>query len=136
MKGAPDTASETWFVGQIAPVRVELLDQSDLPSATSALQGMLSRASFKNGIERFKIDELVDMVLPCETGNELGFMFRQTSRQIIGDADIQGPIWLARENVDKERRAHCSCAPDASATPEQAAGCTADPKLSSSALRF
>src|SRR6266516_2201348 len=56
-------------VGQIAPIRVKLLDQSDLPGAAPALQGMFSRASFKYGIERLKIDELIDFVLARETGN-------------------------------------------------------------------
>jgi hypothetical protein len=73
--GASDAVSEVQFVSQIAPIRVELLDQSDLPGAAPALQGMFSRASFEYGIERFKINELIDFVFACETGNELGLMF-------------------------------------------------------------
>src|SRR6266700_5795686 len=73
----PGDASEIQFVGQIAPVRIELLDQGDLPCAAPA-QGMFSRARSQAGIEGFKIDELIDFILPCETGNELVFRFRQT----------------------------------------------------------
>ena len=61
-----------------------------------------------DGIEGFKIDELIDFILPCETGNKLGFMPRQTPREIVGDTDIKCPISLARENVDKGRNAHRS----------------------------
>ena len=69
----------------------------------------LARVS-RDGIEGFKIDELIDFILPCETGNKLGFMLRQTPSEIVGDADIQRPISLTCENVDKERRVHClSC---------------------------
>jgi hypothetical protein len=96
---------------QIAPVRVELLDQSDLPCAAPPLQGMLSRARFKDGIERFEIDESIDFVFACETGNSFGLMLRQTPCEIVGDADIQRPVWLTRENVDKERRVHCLSGP-------------------------
>src|SRR5258705_13109192 len=71
----PGDVSEIRFVLQIAPIRVELLDQSDLPGAAPALQGMLSCASFKYGIERFKIDQLVEFVFACETGNKLGLVF-------------------------------------------------------------
>ena len=55
------------------------------------------RQRFKDGIEGFKIDELIDFILLCETGNKLGFMFRQTPSEIVGDADIQRPISLTCE---------------------------------------
>src|SRR6266849_4937862 len=71
----PEDVSEIQLVSQIAPIRVELLDQSDLPSAAPALQGMFSRASVTYGIERFKIHELIDSVFACETGNKAGLMF-------------------------------------------------------------
>jgi hypothetical protein len=71
---ASEGVSEIQFVSQIAPIRVELLDQSDFPSTAPALQGMFSRASFKDGIERFEIDELVDLAFARETGNKLGLM--------------------------------------------------------------
>ena len=73
---------------------------------------MFSCARIKDGIESFKIDELIDFVLPCETGSKLGLMLRQTLHEIVSDANVQRPIWLARENVDKERASIASHAPD------------------------
>src|SRR5260370_19693363 len=64
--------SRIQFVGQITPIRVALLDQSDLPGAAPALPRMFSRASIKDGIAGFKIDESIDFVFACETSNKLG----------------------------------------------------------------
>jgi hypothetical protein len=82
------------LIGQIAPIRIELLDQSYLPSAAPAFQGMFSRTSFTDGIEHFKIDQLVDFVFAREAGNKLGLMFQHPTREIVGDAEIQVPFGL------------------------------------------
>jgi hypothetical protein len=63
------------LVGQVAPIRIELLDQSDLPAATPVLQGIFPRARLKDGIECFKMDQLVDFIFAGEAGNKLGLMF-------------------------------------------------------------
>jgi hypothetical protein len=78
----------------------------DLPSATPTLQGMFPRASFKDGIKRFKIDESVDFVFACKAGNKLGLMFSHSPREIVGHANVQRTIWLACENVNKEHHVH------------------------------
>jgi hypothetical protein len=106
IRGTSRYRLEIQLIDQIAPIRIELLDQSYLPSAAPAFQGMFSRTSFKDGIERFKIDQLVDLVFACEAGNQLGLMFQHPTRQIVGDADVQRPISLACEYVDKEHHVH------------------------------
>jgi hypothetical protein len=80
--------SRIQFTAQIAPIRVELFDQFDLPCPPPAFQGMLARAGFQNGIEGFKIDKLIDAILPGKAGNLLGLMFRYATRKIVGDADV------------------------------------------------
>jgi hypothetical protein len=72
---------------------------------------MFARTSLKDGVEGFEIDELIDAILPRETGNKLGPMFCQPPNEIVGHADIQRPIWFTRENIDKERRAYCLARP-------------------------
>ena len=57
-------------MAQIAPVRIELLDQFDLPGAPPAFQRVFARASFKDGLERFKIYKLVEAIFASETGNK------------------------------------------------------------------
>ena len=66
---------EIQLIDQIAPIRIELLDQSYFPIAAPAFQGMFSRTSFKDGSKRFKIDQLVNFVFAREAGNQLGLMF-------------------------------------------------------------
>ena len=49
------------------------------------------------------MNETVDIVFAREAGNQLGLMFRQPPREIIGHSDIERPIALACENIDEER---------------------------------
>src|ERR1700722_7597538 len=68
-------ASKPQFAGQIAPVRIELLDQGDLPCTPPSLQGMFPCACFKKGIKRFKMNELINLVFAREAGDKLRLMF-------------------------------------------------------------
>jgi hypothetical protein len=71
-------------------------DQLDLPRATPALYLVLSRASFEDGIEHLEINELIDSMLPRKSGNEFPFMRFHAPGEIVGDADIQRSVPLAR----------------------------------------
>src|ERR1700730_4331009 len=55
--------SESQLVGQIAPLRVHLLDQCNLPSALPALQTAFTGTCFENRGVFLKIYQLVDSVL-------------------------------------------------------------------------
>jgi hypothetical protein len=96
--------SETQFFGQITPISVKLLYESDLPGPPPALQRMLSGARLKNSIEQFEIDETIDVVFAREARNKSRFVLCYPSSEIICDADIQRTIWLTCQNVDEERR--------------------------------
>src|SRR5258705_13176501 len=90
------------LIRQITPMRIELFDQLDFPGTPPALHRMLSRTGFENGIVRLEIDEHVDSVLPREAGNQLGFVLGDAPGQIVGDADIQGAVSLARQDINEK----------------------------------
>src|SRR6266851_2566718 len=102
----PGHGSEAQIISQVTPVRVELLDQRDLPGAPPPLHRMLACPRFENRLECLEIDELVDLIFPGEARNELSFVLGQASREIVGDANIERPVAPTCENVDKIRGVH------------------------------
>src|SRR6266404_7899066 len=104
----PSRSSQIELICQIPPIRIEFLDQFDLPGSPPALHRMFSRAGFKNGVERFEINEQIDAVFSGETGDEFGFVLGDAAGEIIGDADVQSSVSLACEDADEEGRVHAA----------------------------
>jgi len=88
-------ALRTELICQIAPFRIEFFDQFNFPSASPSLQRMLSRRCFENGFECLEIHQQIDAILPGEARNQLRFVLGHSSREIVRDADVQGPVSLA-----------------------------------------
>jgi hypothetical protein len=99
----PCRFSRIQFARQVAPIRIELFNQCNLPISTPALQGAFSRPRFEDRIERFKINELIDLVSTRESDDKLCFVLQQSPREVVGNADIRCPVRLVCENVDEER---------------------------------
>jgi hypothetical protein len=72
---------------------------------------VFSRAGFRDGIERFNIERLVDVVFSREAGNKLGFMLGHPPRGIVSNGHIQRSVSFARENVYEERCADLCTGP-------------------------
>jgi hypothetical protein len=93
--------SEKQIVGQVTPILVTFLDQPNLPGAPPPLHRMFSRPRFKDRLEYFKIDELVDSVFSGKARNELSLVLSHASNEIVGNADIERPVESTGENIDK-----------------------------------
>jgi hypothetical protein len=96
------------LIRQVTPIRIEFLDQFNLPGPPPALHGMFPCAGFENGLKSFEIDELIDTILSGETGDEFGFMLGDAAREVIRDTNVKRAVSFACEDVDEKRCVHAA----------------------------
>src|SRR5262249_11060456 len=82
--------SRNGYVGpKIAPGRIGLLDERDLPVASPALEPLLARDRLFGGVEVLKVDEARDVVLLRETGYEALLVLPNSARQRAGHSSVE-----------------------------------------------
>ena len=86
--------------GEIAPVRIQAFDERELPRSVPFLQLFLAPNRRFHRRMTFKPDESRHGVARRETWNSMGSMDIHATSQIRSDADVEGSVPLACENVD------------------------------------
>src|SRR5436190_10617976 len=81
------------------PVRISLLDQTDLPCPRSLFEPLLASNRKFDISELFIIDQSVHVIFPRESRDHFRSVFVDASDEIAGYADIEGAADPARENV-------------------------------------
>jgi hypothetical protein len=87
-------------VGQVAPVGIIFFDQPRLPVTVPVLQLLLARDCFLGRSEGLRINEAMHPVFSGEFRAATAAMLLKPIPQVVGDADIEGSVAAARENVD------------------------------------
>ena len=92
-------STEQVFV-QIAPMRIGLLDQAELPQAFPLLELLLTADRVTDVMERFVEDQPVHAMPPREARAQRGPVATDPLHQVAGDADVERTVALAAHNVD------------------------------------
>jgi len=88
------------LVIEIVPIRVGLLDQSDLPGSIPALETLFPANCSFNVHMRLEINKAMNCILLCETAHCLRTMFIDATHKIVGHTDIERAAELAGKNID------------------------------------
>src|SRR5690606_36119278 len=86
---------------QIAPAKVVLLDQLQLPHAPPLLDPLLPQDRVFHRGMLLKPDEALHAILQRKTRHSTLAMCVDALDQVRCDADIQRPVALARKNIDR-----------------------------------
>src|SRR5687768_5769775 len=86
--------------GQIVPVRVDLLDQLDLPASSPLLDLLLARDRRLGGVVALVPNELVQLVLARETADDALLVFVYTLRQARRYTRVQCPVPAVCQDVN------------------------------------
>jgi hypothetical protein len=88
-------------------LRVRLLDKLELPSPAPLLDLLLALDCVGHRYVKFNMHEPIHRVSRGEAFNLAHPVFPHPTRNIVGDADVEGPVAIARQNVDA--RTHSLC---------------------------
>jgi hypothetical protein len=88
-------------LGQIPPFRVVPFDQLDLPRPAPPLQGCLASPRRGYVIVVLDIDQSIDAILRCKSGNGASTVGRDAPDELRGHTDIERAVPSAREDVDR-----------------------------------
>src|SRR3954447_16813049 len=93
---------------EIAPIRVQFLDQSDLPRAFPFLQPLFAPNGKFDLLELLEIDQPMNRVPAAKSFSRVGAMFVNAANEIVGDADVQRTPDIACQDVNpvNPTRAH------------------------------
>src|ERR1700674_1795789 len=94
------------FGGEIAPIRIGLLDQGYLPFAAPALYCPLAGTRLNDGCEFLVMDQENYPIGLCKPRRQLGLVYRDPPGEVFGDADIQHAARTICEDVDEEPLVH------------------------------
>src|SRR5262249_33426206 len=89
------------FVEQIEPTGILAVNQTHLPGARPVFDRLLALNGRANIVVQFKVNELLQAVLPGEPTQQTAAMFAATTDEIAGDADIKSAIAAIRHDVDE-----------------------------------
>ena len=89
----------TNFEPQIAPLRIGLLDELQLPCAPPPLDAFLARDRSFYVAMLLEVHEVLHAIALGEAGDQSLAMLDHPSVKIIGDADVQCPVTIGSENV-------------------------------------
>ena len=85
---------------EIAPYRVRILDESDLPDPFPRFQGLLAQdRRIHPGVDLIP-DQSMDVVTPRKAIHIALPVLPDPPREIRRDANVEGASWLARQHVD------------------------------------
>ena len=96
-------------VPQIIPVRISLLDEFELPRSPPFLDRLLPRDRRRHVGEQLEVNQPMDLILFRETIPLIVSMFPNPLHQVAGDTDVECPVSLARENIDRGLFLHRPC---------------------------
>ncbi len=85
---------------QIMPIGVLALDQIDFPLAMPALQLFFAACRSLHIAIHFEVHKTVNAIPFRETRNRVGAMLMQASDKVRRYANVERPIWLARQDID------------------------------------
>ena len=85
---------------QIGPIRVHLLDQSNLPIAVPFLEALLPRNRLVDPFISFVPDKSGYVIAGGEARNDLGSVLTHAARKIVGHAQVEGAMATACEEID------------------------------------
>ncbi len=85
---------------EVAPGGVGLFDEAEFPGAVPVFEAFFALDGFGHGGMGFVPDESADLVFPGEGGAAVVLVARDSLPQVGGDADVQGAVALAGEDVD------------------------------------
>ena len=113
---------------KIVPVRIEFIDQFELPGPPPALERPFARSCFNDRGEFFDVDESRYTIRAGEARSESLAMFRGPSGEVIRHSNVENAVSAVSEDVDEEAGHFPSVArvPDA-VQRARSAWCTADP---------
>ena len=89
------------FRPQVLPVWILLFDQSDFPGPVPFLHLFLALDRVSHIFVLLKINQRMASVLASEAFDEIVFVFPNPFNQMTGDADIQGSVPLATQDVER-----------------------------------
>ena len=87
-------------VAQIAPFKIALFDQADLPIPIPFFQLLFPNDCGIGSIEHFDMDQAINVISPCKRCNGAGSMLLDPARQVICHTDVQCSMSAAGEDVD------------------------------------
>jgi len=87
------------FVVKVAPVRVAALNQCDFPAPRPVLDVLLTLYRRHNRLVNLEIDKPMNAVPRRETRQPVS-VFEHALNQITGNANIEGSVGAAGEDVD------------------------------------
>src|SRR3954451_19887780 len=90
------------LIRQIAPIRIELFDQLELPCAPPPLQRMFARPCVEHRIKGFEIDEEGHAILPREARYEFGLVLAYSANEVVRHSDVESAVSFARKDVNVE----------------------------------
>ena len=85
---------------QIGPIRIRLLDQSNLPITAPFLEALLPRNRLVDSFMSFVPDKPGDVVAGGEARDDLGSVLTRSARKIVGHAQIEGAMATACEEIN------------------------------------
>src|SRR5690349_9570387 len=85
---------------QLVPVGIRFFDQLDLPLAIPLFHRLFTVDRIADIGEPLEPHQPVHAVFRREAGNRAGFVLLDPKRESAGDADVERPARLAREDVD------------------------------------
>ena len=92
MTGDPGNGAVLQPLVKVIPIRIVALNAFEFPGAVPAFLLFLARDGVFGTVVGFDINKRFDAVALRKTIGEAFFMFVDTSRQIIGHADIQSAV--------------------------------------------
>ena len=84
----------------VLPVRIFLLDQLDLPVTFPAFQLLFAGDCFLRGGENLDVDEAIHAIRLYELGTSPAAMLIEPRADIVGDADVEGAVVAAGQDVE------------------------------------
>jgi hypothetical protein len=87
-------------VGQVAPVRIIFFDLPRLPVAVPILQLLFACDCFLRRRERLHMDKAVHTIFLDEFQAATAAVLLKPGPHVVGNADIESPVFPAGENVD------------------------------------
>ncbi len=91
---------------KVLPRRVVLLNQRQLPPPSPFFDGLLRGDGSLHALVELIPDQLVNPVATGETDSQVIPVFPNPLDQVRGDADLEGPVSLAGENIDGRLSQH------------------------------
>jgi hypothetical protein len=103
---SPRSGSTVEFAIEVAPVRVHVLDQFQLPRAPPLLHRIFAVTGIEDAVVSLVSDEHVDAVVARETRLQLALVLPDAAREVGRRADMKGAVAAARQDVDVSARLH------------------------------